>query len=90
MQNVIASATAEIRILTEQIATDTKDLERLGQTAKAHTNTEVLDTELDPLRAKLATVGIAVTPAKLDPRGWRCKNPNRTEPATVKRTRFQD
>lgn len=74
VQDVLASAIEEIRILTEQIVADTKELDRLGQTAKAHTNTEALDTELDTLRAKLATVGIAVTPAKPDTtmvRGWR-------------------
>jgi len=74
VQNVIASATEEIRILTDQIVTDTKELDRLGQTAREHTNTEVLDKELDTLRVKLETVGIAVTPAKPDVttlRGWR-------------------
>lgn len=74
LQIAIANTTEEIRILTEQIAADSKELERLGQTAKAHTNIEALDTEIDALRAKLVKVGITVTPVKTDTtmvRGWR-------------------
>ncbi len=74
VQTAIADASQEIRVLTEQIAADNKELERLGQTAKAHTNIGALDTEIDALRAKLVTVGIAVTPAMPDVtmvRGWR-------------------
>ena len=69
-----AAASDEIRTLTEDIATDTKELERLGQTARAHVNTGALDTEVDALRAKLKTVGITVASAKPDTmtvRGWR-------------------
>jgi DNA repair protein SbcC/Rad50 len=74
LQTAIVDASEEIRILTEQIATDNKELERLGQTAKSHTNIEALDTEIDALRGKLERVGITVTPEKPDAtmvRGWR-------------------
>jgi exonuclease SbcC len=74
IRNTIAAATQEIKTLTEQIATDTRELDRLGQTARVHTNIGALDSELDTLRAKLQAVGIAVTPSKPDTtmvRGWR-------------------
>jgi exonuclease SbcC len=91
VQNVIASAAEEIRILTEQTATDTKELDRLGQTAKAHANTEVLDKEIDTLLAKLETVGIAVTTAKPDAtmlRGWRAALESRHSQSRAATERF--
>ena len=73
-QTAIANASHEIKILTEQIAADNTELERLGQTAKTHTNIGALDTEIDALCVKLAACGIKVTSAKPDAmivRGWR-------------------
>jgi exonuclease SbcC len=74
LETVIANAGEEIRILTEQITADKKELERLGQTAKAHTNVSALDKEIEELQTKLSKIGIAVTTAKPDAtivRGWR-------------------
>ena len=74
VEATIADANGEIRELSEQIAAARKELERLGQTAKAHTNVEALDGEIDALRAKLVAPGVAVTPQKPDAamvRGWR-------------------
>jgi exonuclease SbcC len=91
LQNAIAEASQEIRILTEQIAVDTKELERLGQTAKAHTNVEALDPEIDALRAKLEAVGIAVTTAKPDAtmvRGWRAALESRHSQTRAANERF--
>ena len=74
LQTTVADTNQEIRGLLEQIATEKKELERLGQTAKAHTNVEALDTEINTLRAKLVEAGVAVAPQKPDAavvRGWR-------------------
>ena len=74
VKKAIDSNSREIRVQTEQIASDTEELDRLGQPTKAHANIESLDTELNKLRAQLKTAGIEVTPAKPDitmVRGWR-------------------
>lgn len=74
VKKAIDSDSREINMLTEQIAVDTKEFDRLGQPTKAHANIESLDTELAKLSVNLETVGIAVTPAKPDTtmlRGWR-------------------
>jgi exonuclease SbcC len=74
LQSVITNANIEIKELTEQIADEQKELDRLGQTAKVHANIEALDTEIAALRGKLGAAGIAVDPQKPDApivRGWR-------------------
>lgn len=74
LQTAIANANAEIREITEQIADEKRELDRLGQTAKAHTNVEALNTEIEALRGKLSAAGISVTPQPPNAaivRGWR-------------------
>ena len=74
VQARIADANQDIRELSEQIAAEREELERLGQTAKGHTNVEALAAEIDALRARLAAAGVAVTPEKPEAavvRGWR-------------------
>jgi len=74
LQTAIANAGDEIKKLSAEIVEESKELDRLGQTAKAHINVESLDTEIEALREKLSNAGIAVTPQKPDPlivRGWR-------------------
>ena len=93
VQKAIADTTQEIRILTEQIATDKKELDRLGQTAKAHTNIEALDTEVVALRAKLEAVGIAITAEKPDVtmvRGWRAALESRVSQTQAATNQFSD
>ncbi len=74
LQSVIDSANTEIKELSEQIADERKELDRLGQTAKAHTNVQALDTEIESLRRTLGAAGITVAPQEPDVasvRGWR-------------------
>lgn len=74
LQTAIDNAGADIKELSEQIVEERKELDRLGQTAKAHINVEALDTEIETLRRKLGAVGVVVTPQRPDPvivRGWR-------------------
>ena len=70
----ITNANKEILELSEQITDEKKELERLGQTTKAHTNIEALDAEIEAMRDKIVAAGIAVPPEKPDAaivRGWR-------------------
>ena len=74
LQASIGNANNEIKELSEQIADERKELDRLGQTARAYANVEALDTEIATLRGKLDAIGIAVGPQKPDTaivRGWR-------------------
>lgn len=74
LQTNIENASAEIKELSGHIVEERKELDRLGQTAKAHINVEALDTEIETLRQKLGVVGVVVTPQKPDTlivRGWR-------------------
>jgi exonuclease SbcC len=73
-QTTIADANHDITELSGQIAAARIELERLGRTAKAHTNVEALDTEIAALRTKLIPAGVTVTPQKPNAavvRGWR-------------------
>jgi len=74
LESAITDANREIKELSEQIKDEKKELDRLSQTAKAHTNVEALDTEFDTLRGKLVAAGFAVETRKPDAaivRGWR-------------------
>lgn len=91
VQNAIADATEQIRILGERIATDTKELDRLGRTAKSHSNTDALDQVIDSLRTQLKAVGLTVTAAKPDitiTRGWRADIESRHSNAQSKTERL--
>ncbi len=71
---VISSANQEIKVLSVLINAENMELNRLGQTAKAHINIGVLDKEIDRLRGRLVAAGIVVTNEKFDAaivRGWR-------------------
>ncbi|HVB57994.1 MAG TPA: AAA family ATPase [Candidatus Acidoferrales bacterium] len=70
----IANAEEEIRELSTQIGEEQKELDRLSQTAQAHTNTGALDVEIEILRVKLVQAGIPMSPGQPDAtvvRGWR-------------------
>ena len=74
LQAAIGSANQEIKELSKEIAEEKKELERLGKTAKAHTNVEALNAEGAALRGKLLDLGITVVSEELDAvvvRGWR-------------------
>jgi RecF/RecN/SMC N terminal domain. len=74
LQSAIADGNEALRELTEQIAADNKELERLGQAARTHTNLEAIASEIDALRASLVTVGVAIAsdkPETATVRGWR-------------------
>jgi exonuclease SbcC len=74
LEGIIERSSSDIRELSEQIAEERKELNRLGQTANAYANVEALETEVEALRAKLGPLGIDVAPQKPEPatlRGWR-------------------
>jgi exonuclease SbcC len=74
VQSTIENASQEIKELSKLITDENKELDRLGQTAKAHANVEALDVELTALRRKVVAMGIAATLQKPDIstiRGWR-------------------
>ena len=74
LQGSITTANAEIKELSAQLADERKELERLGQTAKAYSNVGALDTEIETLRGKLDAIGIAIgseKPSVAIVRGWR-------------------
>jgi len=74
LQDVIKTANDEIKNLSEQVTDEKKELERLGLMAKTHANIDVLDAEIEVLRAKIIAAGIPVPIKKVDVaivRGWR-------------------
>jgi DNA repair protein SbcC/Rad50 len=74
LESVISDATKEIKELSEQITDEKKELDRLGKTAKANTNIEILDAEFDALRTKLLAAKFDVESRRPDAaimRGWR-------------------
>lgn len=74
VQSAIEITNLEIQELSKQIADETKELNQLGQTAKAHANVGALDAELEGLRRKVVAARVAVTLQKPDIptiRGWR-------------------
>jgi len=74
LESAITDADMEIKELSEQITDEKKELDRLSQTAKGHTNVEMLDAEFDTLRGKLVAAGFTVEARKPDAaivRGWR-------------------
>lgn len=93
VQSAIANASQEIKELSEQIADEKKELDRLGQTAKAHSNIEALDADIAALRSKLASAGIAVVSDKSDVatvRGWRASLEARYAESQSRSTRLSD
>jgi exonuclease SbcC len=74
LERVIGESTAQINDLSEQIADEKKELERLGKTVKEGASSETLETELQALRRAVGRLGIAVESEKINPavvRGWR-------------------
>jgi exonuclease SbcC len=74
LQTGISDANREVRRLSEQITAEKKELERLGQTAKLHTDVEEINRATEALRTKLEAAGIMIAPQKPDLaaiRGWR-------------------
>jgi exonuclease SbcC len=71
---LIESSEREITELSTQIQVEKKDLNRMTQTAQAHTAAGSLDVEIRALRARLANVGIPESPGDTDAatlRSWR-------------------
>ena len=74
LESIIAHANKEIKELSEQIAGEKEQLNRLRQTTKATTNAEVLDAQFDALHARLVAAGFDVESGRPDAaimRGWR-------------------
>lgn len=74
LAEILAGCADQLRMLGEQIASDRRELERLGQSAQAGANPEALATELETLRARIVGLGIAVPTTLADVstvRGWR-------------------
>lgn len=74
LDSIIADANRDIKELSEQIADEKRELDRLRHTTTSHTNIEILDAEFDALRARLISAGFDAEPSKPDAavmRGWR-------------------
>ncbi|HSS21193.1 MAG TPA: SMC family ATPase [Pyrinomonadaceae bacterium] len=74
VQTVISTADVEIRELSEQIADEKKELDRLGQTARVSEDMGALDAEIESLQRKVSEAGISVASEQPDAavvRGWR-------------------
>lgn len=56
----IVHADKEIRELSEQIADDREQIDRLGQPAHAHSSADALDAAIEAMRRRVSEVGIAV------------------------------
>jgi len=91
VQSAIANAGDKIEVLAKQIASDNNELDRLGQTAKAHANVGALETEIRDIRSKLEAAGITVTAAIPDAtmiRGWRAALESRYSMSRATSERF--
>lgn len=74
VQTVVARAESEIKELSEQIADEKKDLDRMGKTAQMHRDMGAVDAEIALLRRKVSEAGISVTSEKPNAavvRSWR-------------------
>ncbi len=74
LESTITDANMEIKELSEQITDEKRELDRLRQTSKSATNSEILDAQLDALRARIVAAGFDVEPGRPDAaimRGWR-------------------
>jgi exonuclease SbcC len=74
LESIIADANKEVKELSEQIADEKEQLDRLRQTTKATTNIEILDAQFDALHARLVAAGLDVESGRPDAaimRGWR-------------------
>jgi exonuclease SbcC len=74
LAEILADCADQLRTLNEQIASDRRELERLGQSAQANANPQALESELESLRAKVAKLGIVTSSTMVDAsvvRGWR-------------------
>lgn len=93
VQAAIANADKEIRELSEEIADEKKELDRLGQTAKAHTNVGALDAEIASLRRKVGETGISVMSEESDVvtvRRWRASLEARHAESQSRTARLSD
>lgn len=82
LDSVTGGATAQINELSEQIADEKKELERLGKTVKEGASSETLETELKALLSAVRRLGIAVESEKINAavvRGWRASITARLE-----------
>ena len=74
MEEAIVKANQQIEELSEQIAIEKKELERLSQTAKGHGSAKALNAEVKAFQAKIVAMGIAKAVQKPDMfvvRDWR-------------------
>jgi exonuclease SbcC len=66
LESIITDANKEIKELSEHIADETKELDRLRQSTNANSNIEILDAEFDSLRTRLVAAGFDVEPRRPD------------------------
>jgi exonuclease SbcC len=74
IESTIADLNREIKELSEQIADEKRELDRLRQTGKSATSSELLDAQFAALHAKLVAAEFDVQPGRPDAatmRGWR-------------------
>jgi exonuclease SbcC len=74
LNSIITEANTQIRQLSEQIAEETSELNRLSRTTATSAPSEGLDGQLVSLAKKLGDVGLSIGPEKVDAsvlRGWR-------------------
>lgn len=74
LESIITDANKEIKELSEQIADEKNELDRLRQKTKTTANTDALDTEFRILRSRLVELGFEVESRHPDAgtmRGWR-------------------
>jgi DNA repair protein SbcC/Rad50 len=66
LESVISNAHKEVKELSEQIADETKELDRLRRSTPANSNIEILDAEFESLRARLLAARFVVEPRRPD------------------------
>ena len=74
VHSAIEKANIEIKRLSEELAEDKGELDRLGRTVVANSNTAALDDSIQSLRDRIAALGISTASGELNletVRGWR-------------------
>lgn len=91
LQNLIARANQDVKELSQEIGDEKEELNRLGQSAKAHANVAALDAEIEALRTRLVAAGLVVSSQEPDVavvRGWRAALESRHAESHSRRTRL--
>ena len=74
LQSVVDNAAKDIRELSEKLADEKAELDRLGRSAQIHSSTDVLHEAIETLRTKVSEAGVSVTIEGSElatVRGWR-------------------